>query len=227
MGYTLRLAALFTGGKDSTYAIYRAVRQGHSVDVLLTVFPATSESYMFHYPNLHITKLQSESMGIPQLTAHTAGVGDDELEALKKLMSQVAGMVEGVLTGAIASNYQRRRIEGIASQLGVVVVSPLWGLDPWSILEGILVEEFDVMVTSVSAMGLGEEWLGRMIDRKAVDDLRRLAAKYGINPVGEGGEMETLVLNCPLFSKRIHILRSKRIWRGDSGYLLIEEAQLI
>jgi diphthine-ammonia ligase len=222
----LRLAALFTGGKDSTYAIYRAVNMGHRVDILLTVFPAAAESYMFHYPNLHVTRLQSESMGIPQLTTSTEGVGEEELRGLRALVSQVAGKVDGVLTGAIASTYQKTRIERIAGEMGLVTLSPLWGLDQWRLLDDMLAEGFEVIITSVSAYGLDERWLGRYLDSGAIEELRQISARYGVSAVGEGGEMETLVLNCPLFRKRIEILRARKVWHGDSGYLLIEDAGL-
>lgn len=223
----MRLAALFTGGKDSTYAIYRAVRMGHRVEALLTVFPTSAESYMFHYPNLHVTKLQAESMGIPQLTISTKGVREEELKELKSLISQVADKVDGILTGAIASTYQKTRIEEIAGEFGLATLSPLWGLDQWFLLDHILRDGFEVVITAVSALGFDEGWLGRRLDEEAIAMLRLLSEKYGVSAVGEGGEMETLVLNCPLFRKRLEIVRARKIWHGDSGYILIEDARLL
>ncbi|MEM4416568.1 MAG: TIGR00289 family protein [Nitrososphaerota archaeon] len=223
----MRLAALYTGGKDSTYAIYRAVSEGHSVEYLLTVFPQSAESYMYHFPNLHITQLQAEAMNIPQLKATSAGVREDELEDLRGLVAKIADRVDGLLTGAIASNYQRRRIERICRGFGLEVFAPLWGMDPWALLDELLDAGFEVVITAVNAAGFDAGWLGRRLDRDAVEDLRRLVERFGVSPVGEGGEMETLVLYCPLFKRRIEILKAMKIWRGDSGYLSIEEARLV
>ncbi|MBU1939710.1 TIGR00289 family protein, partial [Candidatus Micrarchaeota archaeon] len=84
-----------------------------------------------------------------------------------------------------------------------------------------------VIIVAIAAQGLDEKWLGREINADAVAELKQLHEKHGISIVGEGGEFETLVLNCPLFKKRIEIIRSeKKIENENTGVLIIEDAHL-
>jgi diphthine-ammonia ligase len=220
----MRLAALFSGGKDSTYAIYSAGRMGHGVEVLLTFIPKSVDSYLFHYPNIHLTPLQAESMGLRQLLVPVEG---GEEETLERALGEVSGRVDGLLTGALASSYQRNRMEKAAEKHGLKLVSPLWGREPGQLLREIVSEGFRVMVVAVAAAGLGEEWLGRVIDEDAVRELDILKQRYGVHPAGEGGEMETLVLDCPIFRKRLHPKRVEKVWKGYYGYLIVHEAELV
>jgi len=222
----MRLAALFTGGKDSTYAIRLASSAGHDVRYLVTMFPASQESYMFHYPNLEHTRLQAHSMGIQQITGETRGVKEEELEDLRRVLSSISSEVDGLLTGAIASTYQRSRVERLAGQLGLEALSPLWGRDPLGLLRDMLHDSFEIVVTAVSAAGFDATWLGRTLDEEAVDELETLWRRFGVHPCGEGGELETFVLNCPLFRRRIVVVEAEKEWLGDSGCLRILKAEL-
>jgi diphthine-ammonia ligase len=223
----LRVAALFSGGKDSTYSAWLSSRE-HTLACLVTVFPKSEESYMFHYPDLEWTKLQAEAIGVPQVTQETAGVKEEELEDLKLALSGAkdAYDVDAVCTGALASVYQKTRVERICSDLRLECLSPLWGIDPERHLRRLVTDGFVAMVVGVSALGLDEGWLGRVIDDGAVDELVGLSKKYRFHAGLEGGEGETFVLDCPLFRKRVEVLESARHWRGDSGYLEIKRAVL-
>ena len=135
--------------------------------------------------------------------------------------------IEGVYTGALASVYQKSRVERICDEIGVKAVSPLWHIDQVTHLRNIVANRFEVIMTGVAALGLDESWLGRVLDEEAIRDLARLHAKYGVNPGLEGGEGETFVLDCPLFDRRIEVLSSKKHWSGDAGYLEILDARLV
>ena len=227
MGAGLRVAALFSGGKDSTYSAWLSSRE-HTLACLVTVFPKSNESYMFHYPDLEWTKLQAEAIGVPQVTQETEGVKEDELEDLKRALWEAkdAHGVDAVCTGAMASVYQKSRVEKICGELGLECLSPLWGVDPEQHLRRLVKEGFVAMVVGVSALGLDESWLGRIIDEEAVDRLVHLAQEYRFHAGLEGGEGETFVLDCPLFKGRIVVQESARHWKGDSGYLEIKRAVL-
>ncbi|BAJ50890.1 ATP-binding protein [Candidatus Caldarchaeum subterraneum] len=221
----MRLAALFSGGKDSTYAIYLAENMGHVVEVLLTFLPQSIDSYLFHYPNIHLTPLQAEAMGRHHIIYPVAGM--DEEEALKRALSEVAGRVDGVVAGALASSYQRERMKRAAEKHGFTVLTPLWGQNPGELLRQMLRNRFEIMVVAVAAAGMDRSWLGRILDEEAVKELEALSERHGVNPAGEGGEMETMVLDCPLFRKRIKPLEKSVVWRGVYGYLRIERAVLV
>jgi diphthine-ammonia ligase len=106
----LKLAALYSGGKDSTFAIYQAKQEGDDVVCLVTIFPLSDESQFLHYPNLTMTRLQAESMKLPQLSSHTVSndtkIELSELEFLLMQAKQVFG-IEGVVHGGILSEFQK------------------------------------------------------------------------------------------------------------------------
>jgi diphthine-ammonia ligase len=225
----LRAAVLYSGGKDSTYAAYLAKQRGDVLLCLITLSPVRSDSYMFHYPNIRWTAMQAQAMHLPQVTLETKGVKEEELVDLSKAI-EIAKRdysIEGVYTGALASVYQKSRVERICDELGVNAVSPLWHIDQVTHLTNIVANRFEVIMTGVAALGLDESWLGRPLDKEAIRDLARLHAKYGINPGLEGGEGETFVLDCPLFDRRIEVVSSQKHWEGDAGYLEILEASLV
>lgn len=223
----MRVGALFSGGKDSTYAAYQA-STNHQLSCLITIFPPNDMSYMFHFPNLKWTNLQAEAMGVPQVVEATTGVKEEELVDLQRAIETAKSNYEldAVYTGALASLYQKTRVEKVCAGLKLRCVSPLWHVDPEIHWRNLLRDGFVVMVSSVSALGLDEAWLGRVMDVPAVKQLVELGAKYRFHIGFEGGEGETFVLDCPLFSKKIEILRSKKQWKGDSGFLEIADARL-
>ncbi|MFB0568493.1 MAG: diphthine--ammonia ligase [Nitrososphaeria archaeon] len=223
------VAVLYSGGKDSNLAAYRAMQGGHVVRCLVTVIPQSAESYMFHYPNAGHTALQAGAMGLPLLTKRTAGSKEEELEDLKEALveAKIQHGIEGVFIGAIASNYQRSRVEKICCATDLECFSPLWKEDPESLLRETVRLGFATIITGVSAEGLDESWLGRQIDLKAVEELKELNLKYRVNIVFEGGEAETFVLDGPLFSKRIEIVESQKTWKHGRGSLEILKARLV
>jgi diphthine-ammonia ligase len=223
----MKTAVLFSGGKDSTMAIYKAIEEGHSVEYLVSMISDNPESYMFHVPNIHITELSSEAMGIPLIKAKTHGVKERELEDLKVVLNDLKNKgVEAIYAGALASEYQKSRIDQLCKDIGLASKAPLWHVDPKEYMEEIINLGFEVIITSVSAEGLDKSWLGRKIDSKLLDEIITLNSKYGMHMAFEGGEAETLVLDCPIFKKHIKILESSNVWDRDNGYLLITKAEL-
>jgi ABC transporter with metal-binding/Fe-S-binding domain ATP-binding protein len=224
----MNVGVLFSGGKDSTYAAYLAKRTDQ-LKCLVTLKPSTEMSYMFHYPNIQWTKLQALSIGIEQIMRKTKGIKELELMDLKKAiaLAQRRFNLEGIYTGALASVYQKSRVDRICTELGLESISPLWMADQIRHLRNLLKEKFRVMVTGVSALGLGDNWLGRIIDESAIHELKELQRRYGLNPGFEGGEAETFVLDCPMFQERIDITLSLKHWKGEAGYLEIKDAKLV
>ncbi|OYT42625.1 MAG: TIGR00289 family protein [Candidatus Aenigmarchaeota archaeon ex4484_224] len=225
----MKLAALFSGGKDSTYAIYLAKKMGYEVKYLLTIFPESKESWMFHHPCIEMTKVQAELMGIKQLIRKTKGEKEKELEDLRKLVEKVKDEVSGLLSGALASNYQKERVDRIAKEFGLESIAPLWKKDRAKSLEDEIKEGFEIMVTGVATQGMNENWLGRILDLKTLNELKKLSENFGIDVGGEGGEYETLVLDCPLFSKKIVVKNFEKIWdkKTNSGYIVIKDFDLV
>ena len=223
----MNVAVLFSGGKDSTMALYNALKSGEDVKYLLSMKSNNDESYMFHVPNIHITDLLSQALDIPLITAQTDGVKEEELEELKLAFEKLKTLgVEGIYTGALYSVYQKSRIEKLADEVGLKVISPYWHVNELEYMREIVSLGFKVIISGVFAYGLDESWLGRKIDNQAIDELVKINEKVGINLAFEGGEAETLAIDGPIFKKRINILKDKKEWHLDSGLYIIEEANL-
>jgi len=225
----MKLAALFSGGKDSTYAIYLAKKLGHSVDVLLTLYPHSSESHLLHYPNIKFTQLQAESMKTPQLIEET--LSDDSENESKKLNNLISlakekYSIDGLVHGGILSEYQKDNFSLICEKNQLKIISPLWNKEPESYMKELLNENFEYIISTVSSAGLNHSWLGRIIDKNGLDELQKLQKKFRFNLNFEGGEAETFVTNCPLFEKRLLIQDSTTEWDGYRGRFEILEAKL-
>lgn len=221
----MRLAALITGGKDSIFALYRAQKMGHCIEVLGTMIPERSDSYMFHFPNIHLTDLVAEALGIPFVKAPTSGIKEEELEDLRKLIASLD--VDGVVTGAIQSTYQKERIDRLCNELGLESVAPLWHQDPLELMKELMDNKFKIIIVGVYAYGLDRTWLGKEITSESLAKLVELNEKYQISVVGEGGEYESLVLDAPIFKKRIEILETQISYENNSGILSIKDARLV
>ena len=231
---------LFSGGKDSSWAVYRALQNGLDVSRLVTVHPV-GDSYMYHVPATELAALAAESIGIPLVdvrpddfeaeTADDSGEqGDRELavleSALRNLESELGGGIEGVVAGAVESEFQTNRIEGMCDRLGWDLFAPLWQRDPHTLAEEMLEAGFDIRIVQVAAAGLDESWLGRRLDREALAELEELNGRYGVHVLGEGGEFETLVVDGPHMDRRIDIEYGIE-WDGTRGRIRVLEADLM
>jgi ABC transporter with metal-binding/Fe-S-binding domain ATP-binding protein len=221
----MRVAALVTGGKDSVLALFRAQQMGYTITVLATMVPKREDSYMFHFPNIHLTEYISRAIEIPLVTGETSGIKEKEVEDLKNLLVSID--VEGVVSGAVASSYQKQRIQKICDELGLKSITPLWQEEPLDIMNELINLKFNVIIVGVYAYGLDRSWLGREINSTTVEKLRELNKKYQISIVGEGGEYESLVLDAPFYKKRIEILEAETKYENYSGDFVVKEARLV
>ncbi len=239
--------SLFSGGKDSSFALYRALELGLPVERLLTVHPE-GDSYMYHVPATRLTALAAESIGIEHVNVHpenlrdvsgvSAGDGDPdrhdsdargaaEIEPLEAALREIAAEIDlgGVTAGAVASEYQTSRIRALCDRLGIALFAPIWRRDPWIVAEEMIDVGFDTRIVQVAAAGLDRSWLGRRLDRDALAELRSLNDEYGVHPLGEGGEFETLVVDGPHMDRRIELDHEVE-WEGTRGRLRITDARL-
>jgi ABC transporter with metal-binding/Fe-S-binding domain ATP-binding protein len=232
--------SLFSGGKDSSWALYRALQQGAPVERLVTVHPA-GESFMYHVPATELAGLAAESIGIPLVDVHpsdfeaaagadetTGERGDRELEPLEEALVELAdelGSIGGITAGAVESSYQTDRIEGLCDRLGAELFAPLWQEDPRALVDSMLDAGFEITIVRVAAHGLDESWLGRTIDADAVAELERLNDEYGVHILGEGGEFETLVTDGPHMDRPIE-LEGEPEFDGIRGTFRITDARL-
>ncbi|MBI2675826.1 MAG: diphthine--ammonia ligase [Candidatus Aenigmarchaeota archaeon] len=225
----MKLSVLFSGGKDSTLAACLAEKEGHEILSLATMHSSSEESYMFHYPNTWLTKLQAAAMHKRLLTSETKGIKEKELKDLENLL-KIAKKdgAQGIAAGALASQYQYERVKRICKKLKLKVYTPLWHIEPEDEWKMLFKYNFRVVITGVSAEGLTKEWLGKEIDENNFGKLKELSRKYDFHLSGEGGEYETLVIDCPFFRHRIEIGEREVIWNSQSeaGWLKVKSARL-
>ncbi|RJS96574.1 diphthine--ammonia ligase [Halococcus sp. IIIV-5B] len=228
--------SLFSGGKDSSWALYRALETDLPVERLLTVHPDDG-SYMYHVPETRLARLAAESIGIELVEVdpdeagrgieESGARGDAELEPLERALRDLTmdGDLAGVTAGAVESEFQTSRIQGMCDRLGIELFAPLWGRDPRELADAMLDAGFEIRVVQVAARGLDESWLGRVLDEDAFDELQTLHEEYGVHVLGEGGEFETLVTDGPHMARPIEIDYETE-WDGTRGRLRVTDAWL-
>ena len=225
----MKLASLFSGGKDSTYSIYKAKQIGHDVECLVTVIPKSPESQLLHFSAVELTKLQARTMKIPQIVSElNSDETVEQMDVLETLLEKAKKdfQIEGIVHGGISSEFQKRCFESICKENNLKVVTPLWKTVPKEYMNDLINSGFKFILTSVSSDGLDETWLGKIISISDISRLSGLSEKYGFNLNFEGGEAETFVVDCPLYSHPIKITKSEKIWDGYRGRFEIEVAGL-
>lgn len=208
----MKLASLLSGGKDSVYAVQVARSRAWEVIHTVTLAPHNPESWMFHYPNPEIAQAQSKLMNKPNRTIETQGEKEKELQDLKKGLKKLKEekSIEGFVSGAIESEYQKKRLEYIGEDLDLKSFTPLWRKDPYKMMKEQIESGYRYIFTQVSSGGLDRSWLGREVDKKTLDELKELKEDIGIHIAGEGGEYEVAVLEAPIFQGRIEITEAEK-----------------
>jgi diphthine-ammonia ligase len=202
-----RVAVLFSGGKDSAYALHVAWLKGFEVTNLIILVPRSSESWMFHVPNIHWATLQAKALEIPYVKLETSGIKERELEDLKRALEISINRfdIDGVVAGALLSDYQRMRLAALCEELGLRSYTPLWRKDPERYLEELVALGISFVITRIASPGLPKSMLGKLVDRTLAQRIIELSRRYKFNPSFEGGEAETFVVDAPLFKKKIVI----------------------
>lgn len=223
----MKSVILYSGGKDSTMALYHALENGDDIYALITMVSRNKESYMFHVPDIHMVDYCSAAMEIPSIDISTDGIKEKELDDLEGVLRRVKQKgVEAVYTGALESVYQKSRIEAICEKLDLKAISPLWHINPIDYMNQLVDLGFEIIITGVAAYGLDEKWLGQRITKETINKLEKLNEKYQVHPAFEGGEAETLVLDAPIYDRRIVIDDAEILWNVDNGIYNIKKAHL-
>jgi len=218
----LKKAFLLTsGGKDSILAGHLAKEEGIELKGLITLIPEDKESWLFHTYNLNWVSMIAKSMNLDLIL--TKVEKGKELEGLKDTLKGLD--MDLLVTGGVSSNYQRLRFSEACKAHNIDLYSPLWGKRGEEVYNMILERNMKVMVIAVAAYGLDDSWLGRILDREGVKKLIELSKKYGFDPIGEGGDLDTFVLKAPLYRYELKVKRYKKFWYGDRGFLEIEDME--
>ncbi|MGQ9718352.1 MAG: diphthine--ammonia ligase [Nitrososphaerales archaeon] len=214
---------LSSGGKDSILALHKAWHVGLRIDGIITMLPEDPESMLYHTHNVeHVEKI-ADCIGT-EWYGFKARKKEEELsleQSLKKLDAEV------LVSGGISSKYQKDRFDKVSESANIRHFSPLWGMRPYDVLNEVLSMKLDVMIVAVAAYGLDEKWLGKHFTEESVGELLELSKKYHFDLVGEGGDIETFVLDAPLYKKRLIPLKTIKRWEKDSGTLKIQDLMVV
>jgi len=207
----MKLGILFSGGKDSCYAAYLAKKNGYEISCLISILSENMESYMFHTPTIRKTEIQAKVMNLPLIIWKTKGEKEKELDDLKNAIIEAKKKfgIQGIVTGAVESVYQASRVQKICNKLSIKCFNPLWQKNQFELIEELIKNKFHIIITGVFAYPLNKKWLGKKIDMNYIKEIKILNEKYGISPAGEGGELESFVINCPMFSRKLKIIDKK------------------
>ncbi|MCW3996943.1 MAG: diphthine--ammonia ligase [Candidatus Bathyarchaeota archaeon] len=212
----MKVVALWTGGKDSALACYKAIKGGHKVAHLVTFLWQTPSSAH----DLELIKLQSEALGIPFLWFK---LEKPYFEAYKEAMIALKKEygIEAIVTGDISyvDSFHGSWIDEVCEDTGIKVIKPLWGLKRSEILSELLSSGFKVIFTCVKQPWFSESWLGRTMDKQSVQELGELNERYGVDMCGEIGEYHTMTLDAPLFKRAIEISHSTKEHIGKAYVL--------
>ncbi|MFT4326325.1 MAG: diphthine--ammonia ligase [Candidatus Woesearchaeota archaeon] len=227
----LKLGALLSTGKDSLYATYILWKQNYSISCFMTMQSSNEDSFMFHTPNISLASYQADAACIPLIVQGTSGEKEKELDDLYELLKKAKTEynIDGVITGALFSTYQRDRIEKVCDRLGLIVRNPLWHKNQEHYMYELLRNDFSFIMSKVMSEGLDSSWVGVPIKEHHIRNLVALNQKVGLNIAGEGGEYETLVLDCPLFKQKIVIKDSDILCdpeRKETATFIPKEVQL-
>ena len=212
----MKVAVLSSGGKDSSAAIWWAQCKGWDVTHLVTMLVAGEDSMMFQVPGTSLVERQAELCECSWLPVPTMGIEDYEVEDLKNALQNIE--IDGLVSGAIRSDYQKTRLERICEDLMIKSFTPLWHQSSEAHMDNLIDNGFKVMITGVSTEGLGKDWLGCILDNKKLSKLKSNALKYRFNVDGEGGEYETVVVAGPHMKGSLE-LDYQINWDGVRGYL--------
>lgn len=208
-----------SGGKDSILALHLARSAGIEVTSMITMIPEDPESMLYHTHNVDLVRIIADVIGLTWIPVRAPQ--DEEKESLKYALSDIDA--DYLITGGIASVYQKVKFDEVCEQSKMKHYAPLWGTSPTDLYDKILRLKMNVIIVSVAAYGLEEEWLGRHLNEETVKLLLGRAEKYRFNAVGEGGDLDTLVLDAPLYRKKLIPSKMIREWHGDRGRLVISE----
>lgn len=224
----MRVCCLFSGGKDSAYALHRMLLSGFDVPVLLTIRSKDPASPLFHTPGMEISHLFQGLTGIVTEVVESPNDPEVEQDHLTEVLKDLKARYEldAICTGALLSDFQRMRFSHAAMDAGMICYSPLWRKDPVRYMKDLLGGGFEHMLISYSSAGFSPEHLGRKMDPELLERLFSISERWGSHPAFEGGEAETLVLGGPLFPKRLEIKGSVVAEGQHSARFMIEEASL-
>ncbi|MBI4297051.1 MAG: diphthine--ammonia ligase [Chloroflexi bacterium] len=218
----MKVAISWSGGKDSCLALHRALAQGHEVAYLLTMISRKFHRSGAHGVEARVMTAQAEALGIPMVQPlFNRDTYETKFKATLARFKEQGVM--GVVTGDLYLEEMRAWGDRVCREMDVTPLRPLWEQDLEGLYSEFLAAGFEAVVLSADASLMGEGWVGRRLDASFIDDLKALS---GVDLMGERGEYHTLVVDGPLFHKRLEIQETGAVLRENRWFLDIRRYAL-
>lgn len=207
----------WSGGKDSCFALMQAIQQGYTPKVLLNVLNEEGKISRSHGIPLAILHRQAEVAGLPAYLVSSSWQAYEKnfTEALTKLKNEYD--LSHAVFGDIDLQPHRDWEEKVCSNAGLTAVLPLWQQERRSLVLQMLEAGIETMIVSCNET-MGEKYIGRIITTELISELEAM----GIDACGENGEFHTLVLDCPLFSERLHVQVTEKLKHENYWFSKLE-----
>lgn len=212
----MKVVGLWSGGKDSCFACYKAISAGYEVAALINFTQNNSQTSLSHGLSSRVIFNQAESTGIPVI--QKAMPQSSYRDEFKKLITGLKETkeIKGIVFGDIYLQEHKDWIDKVCRELEVEAILPLWGRETGELAREIIDAGFEAVVVSTNAGLMGEEWLGRSIDRAFMKELGA-----GIDPCGEKGEFHTFVYGGPIFKKPVEFSTGRKLLKDNRWFLEI------
>ena len=225
----MKVGILFSGGKDSTFAIDYAKEQGYDIEYLLSVKPTRTDCFLFHFATVEHTPKLAESLGIKHILT-TCSVADPEQEA--KIVHDIVvkqPKVDAILLGGTGlQETQLGSVRKVLAPYGIKVYATHTGKPHDQVMLEMLNKGYRFMITQVASDGLGQDFLGHELTKKNINEFFERSKKYGFHSGGEGGYFDTLALDGPIFKFAIDIQQSHKVMEDQfSGHLVADKVALV
>ncbi|KAM3132259.1 hypothetical protein pb186bvf_015589 [Paramecium bursaria] len=249
----MKFLALISGGKDSIFNIIRCIQEGHELVLLVNLYFAQQgvekDSYMYQSVGSNIIQSVADAMQVPLLRRQIKGTPrvlnleyeaqeldkqEDEVEDLYEVLKEAITLypdIKGVSSGAICSTYQKLRVEDCCNRLGMTSLAYLWNLNQLELLQSMIQNGMDFIIIKVAAFGLSKDYLGKRV-KDCYEQFAKMQQEFGFHPCGEGGEFESLTLDCPLYKKRFVIKEFDIVEHTQDkfapvSYMIIKDFELV
>ena len=208
----MKAAALFSGGKDSLYAMYLAEKKGISIDYLITLLP-TLPWPSPHAENVESLKILAKSMGKNHIIIDFKEE-NRFIDVLKNLE------IDALVAGDVNVEAHLIGLKDVCNKTDLELIEPIYGKNTSDLFNNIFGLGFKAMITGVNLKYLKEEWLGFVISKE--NGLSFLSKIGSVDPLGENGEFHTLVLECPLYYRQFKIKAFKKKNTKEMAYLNVQ-----
>lgn len=215
----MKVVSLWSGGKDSCFACYKAKLDSYEVLALFNFIKANGKYSLSHGLTSEIIRRQTEKIGIPVVQKAMPKKEADYRREFKDIITEWKAQkgIEGIVFGDIYLQEHKDWIDKVCADLKVKAILPLWNRDTKDLILEIIHSGFEAIVVSTRDDILGKEWLGRRINKEFIEELNP-----EVDPCGEKGEFHTFVYNGPLFKKPIDFLLGERIHKGRHWFLEVK-----